>query len=409
MNDLVLRRVRVGGRLVDLSCRAGAVVAIDEAGGGPPADTDLSLDGWLALAGPVEPHAHLDKALTADAVPNPAGDLAGALDAWSATGPSRSVEEITGRAEQAVRRMVLAGYSAVRTHVDCGPHVDLRAVDALVELRDRFAEVIEIQVCALVAPSSVGEGPGDALARLDRAIARGIDLVGGVPYVDSDRREATARLLDRAASAGLAVDFHTDETLDPGVMALADLAELAAGFPHAITASHCCSLGMADETRQAEVAAAVAEAGIGVVALPQTNLFLQSRGRPVAPPRGLTAVHALASAGVVVCAGADNLQDPFNAVGRADPFEVASLMVTAGHVDAERAWSMVTTDARAVMGLPTAGPDVGAVADLLLVPASGVRAAVADAPAGRVVVRGGAVLAHTTTDVRGHPLVVVDD
>jgi cytosine deaminase len=166
---------------------------------------------------------------------------------------------------------------------------------------------------------------------------------------------------------------------------------------------------MADETRQAEVAAAVAEAGIGVVALPQTNLFLQSRGRPVAPPRGLTAVHALASAGVVVCAGADNLQDPFNAVGRADPFEVASLMVTAGHVDAERAWSMVTTDARAVMGLPTAGPDVGAVADLLLVPASGVRAAVADAPAGRVVVRGGAVLAHTTTDVRGHPLVVVDD
>ena len=52
----------------------------------------------------------------------------------------------------------------------------------------------------------------------------------------------------------------------------------------------------------------MAAAGIGVVTLPHTNLWLGGHGQqPV--PRGLTAVDALRGAGVAVAAGADNLQD----------------------------------------------------------------------------------------------------
>ena len=39
------------------------------------------MDGLL-LPSMGEPHAHLDKALTADLVPNPGGDLRGAIDSW---------------------------------------------------------------------------------------------------------------------------------------------------------------------------------------------------------------------------------------------------------------------------------------------------------------------------------------
>ena len=40
---------------------------------------------------------------------------------------------------------------------------------------------------------------------------------------------------------GRAVDLHTDETLDPAILGLADLAHLvtATGFPHGVVASHC--------------------------------------------------------------------------------------------------------------------------------------------------------------------------
>lgn len=404
MNDLVLRAALVDGVLVDIGCADGRVVSVDPAGTGPAATSEVDADGRLVFAAPAEPHAHLDKAFTADLVANPAGDLEGAIVAWKSHYDDRSRPEIAARAERAIRRLASAGSTAVRTHVDCGPAIGLQAVEALVELRERYAPVIEVQVCALVAPPTVGAGSEGALERLDRAIEAGIDVVGGVPYAETDIRRATAQLLERAAGAGLPVDFHTDETLDPDVLGLLDLAELAADFPHPVAASHCCSLGMNPPERQAEVAAAVAEAGIHVITLPQTNLFLQSRDRPSAPPRGLTAVGALLAAGANVAAGADNLQDPFNTVGRADPFETAALMVMVGHVDAETAWEMVSGASRSALGLEPAGPFVGAVADLLAVPSANVRAAVADAPSTRLVIRRGEVVSHTSEQWSGHPL-----
>ena len=98
--------------------------------------------------------------------------------------------------------------------------------------------------------------------------------------------------LEIAAEHGLPVDLHTDETLDPAVGGLAELAELVAatGFPHPVTASHCVSLGMQPVAQQQATAELVAAAGVAVVALPATNLYLQGRDYQQAMPRGLTAV-----------------------------------------------------------------------------------------------------------------------
>src|SRR5690606_1678111 len=99
---------------------------------------------------------------------------------------------------------------------------------------------------------------------------------------------------------GVGVDLHTDETLDPSANGLRDLADLvlSSGFERAVTASHCVSLGVRPAAEQAAIAEQVAAAGIGVVALPATNLFLQGRDHQQAMPRGLTAVAALQRAGV---------------------------------------------------------------------------------------------------------------
>ena len=108
---------------------------------------------------------------------------------------------------------------------------------------------------------------------------------------------------------------------------------------------------MQSELRQREVAEQVAAAGISVVALPHTNLFLQGRESQVCMPRALTAVKALRAAGVNVAAGADNLQDPFNPVGRGDPLETAGLMIMTAHLLPADALHMVAGAARAAMGL----------------------------------------------------------
>jgi cytosine/creatinine deaminase len=195
------------------------------------------------------------------------------------------------------------------------------------------------------------------------------------------------------------MDLHTDETLDPSVTTIDHLIEVAgAGFEGPITASHVVSLGVQPLARQEATAHALAEAGIGVVTLPQTNLFLQGRGEGSLARRGLTAVRALMNAGVTVGAGGDNLQDPFNPMGRADPLETASLLVVAGHLLPPEAFEAVTTLSRRLLGLPPVAVEVGTPGDLVAVRAETVRGALAGADSERVVLRAGRVVARTTVN-----------
>ena len=119
-----------------------------------------------------------------------------------------------------------------------------------------------------------------------------------------------------------------------------------------ITASHCVSLAAQTLDVQRRVAGLLAAAQVSVVSLPQTNLYLQGREQHTSPTRGITALRALLEAGVVVAGGGDNIQDPFNPMGRADPLETASLLVTAGHMSPESALKAVTSSARMALGLP---------------------------------------------------------
>jgi cytosine deaminase len=235
-----------------------------------------------------------------------------------------------------------------------------------------------------------GPGGADQRALLNTAIEAGADLVGGVPHLEGDNdREATETLLQIATDHGVGVDLHTDETLDADVLGLVHLAELtSSGFEHPVTASHCVSLGMQPASRQRQVAELVAEAGISVIALPHTNLFLQGRG--YAPmPRGLTAVAALTDAGVNVAAGADNLQDPFNPVGRACPFETAGLMIMSAHLLPHDAWRSVSQRSAIATGREPLEIAPGNRAHLLAARADTVRQAIASGPADRIVWRNG--------------------
>jgi len=167
------------------------------------------------------------------------------------------------------------------------------------------------------------------------------------------------------------------------------------GFPQPVTASHCVSLGMQPHGVQQEVAMEVAAAGVGVVTLPQTNLYLQGRDVRMAQPRGLTAIRPLLEAGVTLAAGADNLQDPFNLVGRADPMETAALMVMAGHLLPAEAYHAVSASSRAVMGLPPVCIQPGAPAELLVIRADSLREAIAGAPHDRMVIHRGRIVSRT--------------
>jgi cytosine/creatinine deaminase len=111
--------------------------------------------------------------------------------------------------------------------------------------------------------------------------------------------------------------------------------------------------------------------------------------------RGLTALRPLLDAGVTVAGGGDNLRDPFNPVSRADPLETASLLVTAGHLTPEEAYTAVSTGARAAMGLPEVQVAPGFPAELLAIQASSLGEAIAGGTS-RVVLHQGRMVSRTT-------------
>jgi cytosine deaminase len=230
-------------------------------------------------------------------------------------------------------------------------------------------------------------------------------VIGGCPHLAPDPHLEVSRMLDVAERHGLPIDLHADEqtdvTLTDDGFDVVDLARqaLARGLdvPGRVTASHCVRLGVLPPERLKPVVELIAEARMGIVTLPITNLYLQGRGLTHSAPRALTAVRALLDARVPLGAGGDNLRDPFNPVGRADPFETTSLLMTAGHLTGAEALAAVTGGARAVMGLPPAGTAPGERADLMLVPDVDPGAVLAGATDARIVLHGGRVVADTRT------------
>jgi len=351
-------------------------------------DAELDLDGFLLLTAPAEPHAHLDKALSWDLINPPAGDLELAIQSWRAYSAEMTSDSIADRARSQALAMLQNGTTAIRCHVDMlvGDQ-PLRGAEALVRVRDELADLIDIELVAL---------PGYDIPdqTIEAALDLGIDLVGGAPHLAPEPLTDLRRLLAIAERRGIGADIHTDEGLggDPTIV---EFARIVRDWEVNVSAGHCVRLGTLDQAELDLVIEEVLASDLGIISLPITNLYLQGWEHPVSTPRGITALRALLDAGVRVGAGADNVRDPFNPVGRSDALETASLLVTAGHLSLDEAYAAVSDGARSVMGLPLAGPVAGAKAELLAVRGSSLSEVVANGPADRFVIHSGRLVARS--------------
>jgi cytosine deaminase len=378
------------GSLVDVELIEDIVRAVRPAEPGVEASGDsiIDLEGFMLLTAPAEPHAHLDKALSWDLINPPTGDLVRAIESWRAYSSVMTVESIADRARTAALGMLRNGTTAVRCHVDMlvGPE-PLRGVEALTQVRAELAHLMDIELVAL-AGSDIPD------ATIESALDLGVDLVGGASHLAPEPLTDLRRLLALADRRGVGVDLHTDEGLT-GDPTLLEFARIVKDWTVPVSAGHCVRLGTLDPAALDEVIAAVLASDIGIISLPITNLYLQGWEHPVSTPRGLTALRPLLDAGVRVGAGADNVRDPFNPVGRSDALETASLLVTAGHLSLTEAYDAVSDGARSVMNLPRAGVRVGAGAELLAVRGSSLSETIANASADRYVIHAGSLVAFS--------------
>lgn len=383
------------GSMVDVELDDDTVCTVSPAGTGRPATAhlpgaSLDLDGFLLLTAPAEPHAHLDKALSWDLINPPMGDLGLAIASWKDYSCVMTVESIADRAREASLLMLRQGTTAVRSHVDMLTGDDpLRGVHALCQVRDELAGLMDIELVALAGWNTMD-------STIEQALDLGVELVGGAPHLAPEPHDDLGRLLAIAERRDVGVDIHTDEGLS-GEPTIIEFARIVRDWPatRTVSAGHCVRLGTLEPDALQAVITEVLASDIGIISLPITNLYLQGWQHAVSTPRGLTALRALLDAGVRVGAGADNVRDPFNPVGRSDALETASLLVTAGHLTLDEAYAAVSTGARSVMSLPLAGVEVGARAELLAVRGATLSDVVANASADRFVIHAGSLVAQS--------------
>jgi cytosine deaminase len=339
--------------------------------------------GRLALPAFADAHVHADRAFARG--PRPPTSLTDAIGLIAEIKLASTEASVRERAARLFRRALAHGSLRVRTHVDVDELVEDRGLRGVLAARAELAGDVEVEIVAFAtAPNDPVSPAGER--RLLGALEAGADLLGAVPAFHPDPAAALERVLDLALRHRVDVDLHLDETTDPSGFQLEQLAEatIARGLEGRVTASHCCALASVDTATAQRTVEKVAAAGITVVALPALNLYLEHRGEATPRLRGITLVRELVEAGVPVRFGSDNVADVFYPYGDADLLEAAWLASLAAHIDDENVLLAGISGGRSRV-------EVGDPADLVLVEADSLRDALARRPAGRTVVRAGAI------------------
>lgn len=372
-----------------------------------PGARDLDACGRLVIPPLVEPHIHLDATLTAGQPEwNMSGTLFEGIERWSQRKQTITLEDTRQRAHATLRMLAEHGIQHVRTHVDV-TDPSLVALQAMLQVREEASHLIDLQIVAF--PQEGIESYADGRALMQRAVAMGADVVGGIPHFENTREQGVSSihfLMDLAEQYGCLVDVHCDETDDPHSRFLEVLAEQARvrGMGSRVTASHTTAMGSYDNAYCSKLFRLLKQSGINFVSCPTESIHLQGRFDSFPKRRGVTRVAELDRAGMNVCFGQDSIMDPWYPLGNGAILRVLDAGLHICHMlgfeDLQRCLDLVTDNSARTLNLGNGyGLAVGRPASLVVLEATSDFEAVRLQAKPLLSVRGGQVLMTRTPQV----------
>jgi cytosine deaminase len=401
--DLLIRNATLpdGNWAIDIAIESGRIAAV-----GPSLPMhglrEIDAAGDLVTAPFVDAHFHMDATLSYG-LPrvNQSGTLLEGIALWGELKPQLTQEALVERALQYCDWAVARGLLAIRTHVDvCDDR--LLAVEALLHVKRQVAPYLDLQLVAF--PQDGLLRSPSAFANLKRAIAMGVDVVGGIPHFErtmAEGAESVRLLCEFAADQGLPVDMHCDESDDPLSRHIETLAYHAQrlGLQGRVTGSHLTSMHSMDNYYVSKLLPLMRESGVSAIANPLINITLQGRHDTYPKRRGMTRVPELLAAGIDVAFGHDCVMDPWYSLGSGDMLEVAHMGLHVAQMtgqDAMHACFLAVTQTPArILGLEGYGLQPGCHADLVILDARSTIEAIRLRAVRRYVIRRGNVVSQS--------------
>ncbi|WP_242190108.1 amidohydrolase family protein [Saccharopolyspora soli] len=398
--ELVIRSARLRNQpgLVDIAISSGTIASVTPSNDAVPGlwTQALDADGKLIAPGLIESHLHLEKAYLLDRLPFDAATLDDAIMLTAQLKKEFTPADMRERALKVLRKAVTHGVTHVRCHVEIDDTLMMSAIETMTALRAEVADFITLQIVVFPQDGITTQRHGRDLMR--QAACEGADVIGGIPYNDPDKEAHLDFVFDLAVEHGMPLDFHIDLSDDPQQRDILLVIErtIAAGMRGSVTAGHLTSLGSIPAAEASDICAQIAEAGINVVALPATDVYLNGRGDAQAARRGLTPVQMLRQAGANVCLATNNIQNPFTPFGRGNILDTALMLAEMCHLgtaeDANYVLDMMTTNSATTLKLPHHDITVGAQADLAIFDATTARGVLNDCTRPDMVVKNGRVV-----------------
>ena len=386
---ILLRDVTVGGsKNINVLIADGVIKDMGPAVVADGAEV-VDCGGALLLPSFIDPHVHLDKTRIGSSRLHhkKTGSVA-----------ERAANEIRLRQElhhdpfvfgsNLVRQFALKGTTHIRSHIDIDNSIKLRHVEAILKVREKYKDYMDIQLVAF-PQSGIVKSPGVA-ALMEEAVRMGVDIVGGLdPQVfDNDLNGHLDAVFAIAEKTGAPLDLHLHEPGETGLKTFKAVVERAKalGMKDKINLSHAFALGQIPKADLEAILADFKELGISVAS--------SGSGTTKYPP-----VEPLFEAGVLYSGMSDNIQDMWSPLGNGDQLERAMLISFTQGFRADEplmlTYEMVTANPGKLLGVKDHGlanVKVGAVANLTAVHAEDIPYAVLQRPPRLFTIRNGAFL-----------------
>ncbi|MBM0207321.1 amidohydrolase family protein [Micromonospora sp. STR1s_5] len=367
--DLLVRTATLpdGRKGQDIAVQGGRIAEVRP---GIEAESARVIDAAGHLVSPpfVDIHFHMDATLSLG-LPrlNQSGTLLEGIALWGELKPLLTQEAVVERALRYCDMAVAQGLLAIRSHVDiCDDR--LLAVDALLEVKQRVAPYLDLQLVAF--PQDGYYRSPSAVDNLKRALDKGVEVVGGIPHFErtmADGAASVRALCEIAAERGLRVDMHCDETDDPLSRHIETLAceTQRLGLAGRVAGSHLTSMHSMDNYYVSKLLPLVAEAGVAAIANPLINIVIQGRHDTYPKRRGMTRIPEMRAQGILCAFGHDCVMDPWYSLGSGDMLDVAHMAVHVGQMTGRQAmgfcFDAVTKNPAAIMGLDGYGLEPAAM------------------------------------------------
>jgi cytosine deaminase len=393
MFDLLVKNANLqdGRTRIDIACTKGRIVAVESNIEGEARET-IDATGRLVIPPFVDAHWHLDGALLhGNPYSNESGTLYEGIDLWMKLKQTASVDDYKERARRVLCWAIANGSLHIRCQTDiCDP--ELRAVQALIELRDELKPYIDLQLVAFPQDGYLRDPNG--LRLMKRALDMGMDVVGGIPDYELTAPlgyEAVRQLCEIADKRGLLVDMHIDQTTDPQSRQIEAITQecIRLKMGARLSASHCPSMFNFNDYYADKLIAQIAQAGMNICVQPMV----------AATCWGIMArVRQLLDAGVNVAFGQDSVMDPWYPFGKCEMLDVAHMAIVWGRILVEKTkakvFNGITYGGAKALNIDGYGIAKGNYADLVVLQAPDPIEAIRIRPPRLAVIRRGEVIAR---------------